>query len=566
MEVYNGVLFYWIGALRSDKPFKRFINALGIEYSQLQNSSYDGVDNVYFKLEPYKYSYTAPEKSAIVSDLNSVFSVNDEFELYIHYSGQTKRVVSNHWKQIQNTAGNKISDYTIDTVGIRATLHSDPIKYFANASLASAGVLTIRSNNNIFSRISQTAARTSPRSTPVTSVKYNKNTTHIYATLALLDNGSMFTRQGGIYDERTTVTKTTNSDVYFEYSYKVKYKVTSIATTDSYIVNQIDLVSNAMQNALRYKGSNIYAIANSASDTTLKEAVVAMNNVEAIGLTYNGFLRVDAVAMMKRKEFVNMLSRIIGAGYTESESKWYEKAIAVIVILVAIVVFVYSGGVSAATSGNLVVLSESLAATTAVLTIGMTMYAAAFPRATDQTRMIGKYAQIVGIAAMVTGVAAAIQTSWQRMVTQEAARQMAAGATEQQAAAYVAKLGIMDFIQFMVENAVNSIKSSIMSSFSSITQPSTWSLPSLSEITLTDVSGWLRNMNTAMEQYMKFFGDSKQYSTATEDEQAKKEDGVSSVYLAYTINDRIDALERMDNMIKDNLGGQKTENFLVQIT
>lgn len=555
IDVYDSNLVYWNGVVRSDTPFKRFINALGIEYAQLTEANYKGVTNVYFTLDPSKYVYTAPEKTAIVADLTSGFTVGDEFELYVHYSGETRRVVTSHWIQKPGTIGDSISDYTIDTVGIRNTLHSSPMKYFANATLESAGVL-VPNSNVALSKLQQTAKRTSPRATPVTRVEYDEDTTHLYATLALLDNGGVFAQQGTVYNERTTVTKVGESDVYFEYSYKIKYKVVTVPTVDSYVVGQIDLLSNAMATALNYKGGSIYAISNVATDTTLKEAVIAMNNIEAVGLTYQGKLRVDAVAAMKRKDFVKMLGKIFGTGYTKKKAKWYEKVIAVVLIAVAVVVGVMSGGGLAAVSSSLVSAAVALATTAAVLTIGMLVYASAFPNATDQTRMIGRVAQIVGLAAMVTGIMAGIQNAFQ-----QAAKEAIKKGTIQAAGEYT----VQQFAKDMFTKLVDSIKGSVMDKINLITTPSSWSLPDLSSITMRDVSGWLDNLDFGMRTYMRFFGESRQYSTLTENEQATKEDGVESIFLAYEMVDNNDALYRMDNMVKNNLGGQKTENFMTQI-
>lgn len=46
IEVYSSRLYYWTSStgLRSDLKFKRFINALGVEYEQLQNQKYKGVN------------------------------------------------------------------------------------------------------------------------------------------------------------------------------------------------------------------------------------------------------------------------------------------------------------------------------------------------------------------------------------------------------------------------------------------------------------------------------------------------------------------------------------------
>lgn len=575
IEVYDSRLYYWNGSVRSDTQFKRFINALGIEYTTLQNASYKGVSNVYFTLDLGKYDYSAPEKAEVVEDLNSVFKVGDEFELYVHYTGESKRSLVSQWSLKPGASGTSIGDYTINTSNIRSTLHSDPIKYFANAKLEEAAPLTIRSNPAIKS-IQQNALKSSPRSTPVTRVEYNEDTTHIYATLALLDNGSVFEQVGGIYDERTTVVNATVSNVYFQYSYKIKYRVKALATVDSYVVGQIDLVSNAMEEALGYNGSNVYAIENRATDTTLKEAVIAMNNITAVGLGYKGQLRVDVAAAMKRKDFASMLGKSFSTGYTKKKSKWYAKLLTVVIVVIAVVVFVITGGSGAAVSGNLIALSVALTAASATLTIGMLLYASAFPYATDQTKMIGNFAQIVGFAAMITGVMAAIQSSWQQYVRAEAAKiaakeSLGVATKEVMANALIqaeATATIQGYLGYMMDVAVESIinaTNTLITNVQSILSPSTWNLSGLSNLTMTDVSGWMKNLDFGMRMYSEFFGQSKQYTTLTEEDQSTKENGVESVFLANSMIDKTDALERMDMMIKNNMGGQKTENFMAQI-
>lgn len=555
VEVYSSKLIYWSGSVRSDTAFKRFINSIGVEYSALTNAEYEGVDNVYFELQPSKYSYESKEKTAIASDLNSVFSVDDEFELYVHYTGQSKRVVHNHFKYNGVGDQSKISSYVIDKDDIRTTLHSDPIKYFANASLKSSGSLTVRSASPL-SRINLIAKRVSPRSTPISVVEYDEDLNHLYSVFALFDNGSMFQQQGNVYSEIVTVKQTKDTVVYYEYSYKIKYKVIALASEASYIVNQIDLISNAMQNSLNAKSGNIYLISNHVADTKIKEAVIAMNNIESVSLTYGGKLRVDSVADMKRKEFAKMLGKILGTGYTKKKTKWHQKALAFVIIVVAVAIFYFSGGTGAAISGNMLALSASLALSATALSIGMAVYAAVFPYATDQTRIIGKFAQVVGYLAMVTGIYAAIQNSFRSMAN-EAVKKGAIESANQ----YTVSQYISDMFNSIIDDVSSQI--SDMFSFSNISEK--FSPSNLSDITMKQVSGWLDNMNTAMKMYMKFFGDKEEYKTA-EDEQAVKEDGVEPIYAAVSMIDEVDSLTRMDFMIKNNNGGQLTENFLTKIS
>lgn len=569
IQVYDPILIYWDGTVRSDVPFKRFINALGVEYNTLTSASYKGVENVYFKLDPGKYNYTAPEKAAIVIDLNSVFTVGQEFELFVHYTGTQTRVVNGHFVlKSPELDPTKFESYTIDPVAIRSTLTSDPMRYFANAiaaptgipitqsSLAAAGVATLMEHTT--TRFTQTT------SAPLTVVEYDADIHHLYSTLALLDNGSMFVQQGTVYDEMFNMTIGSSDLANYEYSYKIKYKVMTPAIVTSYIVTQIDILTNTLAFAIGSLQGNLYVIANRAIDTRLKEAAIAMNNVEAVGLVYQGRLRVDAVAAMKRKEFAKMLGKIFGSDYTKQKTKWYEKVLAIVIIIIAIVVFYFTGGVGAAISGNLVALAVSLSLASMVLTVGMMLYAAAFPYATDQTRMIGRWAQIVGYAAAITGIMGAIQQSWKTYVLAEAAKQGGGVATEASLASAQANASIGGYLKFQFQQWMGGLTSSFSSFFDAISSPTQWG-KSLSSITMNDVSGWLKTFDTAMKNYMKFFGDKVEGLTKSEDEQAIKEDGVEAFYATMAMVDEMDVLVKMDFMIRGNNGGEQTERFLTKI-
>lgn len=574
--VYSPRLVYWSGSVRSDKPFKMFVNILGIEYKSLTNAKYEGVTQVYLKLEPQKYSYVAPEKDDIVNDLNSVFSIGDEFELYVHYSGESKRVVDTHYLLRDGRPSNStdIKDYTIDKNAIRATLESDPFKYFANASLTSSGKINTAKINSIkgFPVMRVSATRRTARPAPLTVVEYDSDSTHLYSTLALLDNGSMFQKLG-VYGEMVTIKNSSDSLVYYDYSYKVKYKVVSLATNTKYIVNQIDLLTNAISSSLAYSGGKVYEATNHFADTKLKEAVIAMNNASALPITHNGKLRVDAVALMKRKDFVDMLGKILGSGYEKEKVKWYEKALAVIVVVIAIVAMYFSFGSSYAVSGSMVAAAaESLAVGAVVLSVGMVMYSSAFPSATDQTKMIGRVAQIVGLAAMITGIWAAIQNSFATMAqkagtqaSQEAAQEGASEAAQKAIMENVTReYSVGQYVKDILFNTVSDMTSQVQNMFSFENISSKFSTKGLSSLTMKDVSGWLDNLNSAMKMYMKFFGD-KIDSLKSEDEQAVKEDGVEAYYGAVAMIDEVDALVKMDYMIKGNNGGEITNRLMTRL-
>lgn len=576
VEVYNQKLVYWSGGLRGDTQFKRFVNVLGVEYESLRTQNYDGVEDVYFKLEPSKYTYGPKTKAAIVADLNAEFDLGDEFELYVHYTGESRRIVTNHFTLKSGGNPTKITDYTIDKDAIRTTLESDPMKYFANAALVSAGVLMNQAVALKGLKLNPT--RVSVRPAPVTVVEYDIDNESILSTLALLDNGSVF-QTIGVSSEIITVKRQESIYnqvvIYYEYSYKVKYRVIADATVSSYVVDQIDMLGQSISDSMAYKGGNVYALSNHALDTKLKEAVVSMNNVENLALTYHGLLRVDACAAMKRKDFAAMFGKIFGSGYTKKKTKWYQKALAIIIIVVAIVIGVLTGGAGAIAAGNLVAIGTALGVAATVATVGMMMYAAAFPYATDGVKMIGRFAQIAGLGAMVTGVFAAIQQSWQAYMRESgreiAAKQASSVVTDEVMQQAVQQANLGGYVKYLFDSLVNSATTQLQSMsdqfvsfFGKMIDPYSWSVPSLP--TMNNVSGWLGNLDTGMKLYMKFFGDKPLDLTSAESEQATKEDGVEAYYASVAMLDEVDALHKVDYMVTGSLGGEMTERFLTKIT
>lgn len=561
IQVYDNKLIYWNNTLKADIPFKRFINALGIEYAALESTNYEGIDYAYFTLNPSKYKYTAPSLSEITAQLNNTFNINDEFELKITYDGRSKRIVESHWKLITGLDPTKISSYIIDTEGIVNTLHSDPLKYFANISLESAGQPL-----NIIN------PKPSPRNTPVTTISYN-STNDIYTTLALLDNNSTFQQQGTIYNEQSQVEQSSDGNVYFIYSYNIKFKVISNIIDTSYITTCTKTVADTLQVASEYvhrkrntfnttvnleepSVHTLYSSTNVISDTAIKQAVVSMSPNEIDSLTYSGHLIVDNVALMKRKDFAKMLALIFGSDIEQEDAKWYEIIVAVILVVIAVIIAIHSFGAAGGISNALVAAAAGLAAGSAALSVGLVVYASAFPTAMDMIKIIGKFAQVIGVLAMITGVMAAIQTAFNK-----AAQTALANKTISDVSQYTTT----QFIKDILIKAYESVKTSVMNKIAYIIDPSKWSITDISSITLNDVSGWLSNIGDGFKLYNKFFGHSKQYNTLTEEAQATKEEGVESIYLANEMLYNNDVLQKIDTIIKNNNGGQKTENFLIQI-
>lgn len=585
--VYSDKLIFWSrgSGLREDKAFKDFLKVIGISFESLKEANYKGAQYVYLKLNTDKYSFKTPQLHEIVIGLNEFFSIGDEFELHVHYLGDTKQVVDSHWSLIPGKDPTKISSYTIDKIGIRNTLHSDPVKYFANSDPVPAGIPYSQAHPII--KISQTIHnKLTYKTIPITSVDYDEDKS-VYTTLAILDNGSMFTQVGDIYEETTDINIIGNT-VYLSYAYKIKYKVTKKVTDSSYIVHQITRVAKSIQESYENKNKTNSTAhkENIVEDTTIKQAIISMINqdlddlfinesecennknntrkalfggIQNTTLSYSGYyynyLLVDEAAKMGRKNFATMLGKIIDTGYKKRKTKWWKKVLGAVLFVGSLLLGPYLYGLS-----TLAAAAEAAAVSAIALTISTFIYAKMAPYDTSMVKLIARVAQIIGHIATIAGVMSAIENTFNKFAEQAVEKGIIKEVTE-----YTIKQFVVDYITDFITNTVQNFFKDLMTKFTNIIDFKKWSLSNLNEITMSDVSGWLRNLDTGMKLYMKFFGESKQFSTLTENEQAVKEHGVENIYIAYDMVSNVDALDRLNTMINNNTGGQKTENFMTQI-
>ena len=567
IEVYDEKLYWYQGSVRTDKPFLRFMGKFNQSLAKLQAHDFSQVNAVYFQLNTGKVAYVPQLLPEIAQKINGTFSVGDTVELFIHYGGETRRIVDSHW----DTSG---SEPIVDTEAIVAELFSNPQKYFANNYLGSVG--TQYSSSVPYTWTSTLA---NAKITPATRVEYNEDTTSILATLALLDNGSVFSQVGSVYDSIVSTTVMSDGSLTYELSFKVKYQKVATCTTSSYLATEIKKLMDAISYSLGLKNGNVYARSNQVSDTTLKQAVIAMNVAGEIeGLTYAGRLRVDAVANMKKSEFVSILGNIMETGYDKKKTKWYQKALGILIIIAGIYLMIKTAGVGSKEGMSLASVGLAMLYGSAYFTMGMLVYARIAPSATDMVKIIGQFATVTGIAGAILGGYAAIQQSFKQYATQAAtdatiaAYESGVVSSEELMKVYVeseAKYTVSQYLVDVIGNQamgmVNKVQSFFTTDFWSSTADKFTTSQGLSSITLNDVSGGLKNLETGLELYQKFFNPYKDLPSATDD-QAKKQDGVESIYTAMDMIDEIDALYKMDYLMQTNEGGKITENFLVQNT
>ena len=578
IRVYQKSLIYWQGGMTLNASQKRFINKIGLSYEELASQSYEGVENCYFKLNGSKYTYEPMDAVEIANDLSNAFAIGDEFEVAVSYGGDLRRYTTT-FIQPDGTGG-----YTVDTAGIRAMLNSDRVKYFANAKTEAAGSMFQETETSIYN-VSVGRNRTAI-STPVTKLEYNDSDTgngKLYDCLAMLDDGTTF-QEIGINTERVTAVETKdqygNSHVIGEYSYIVKFRVIATPTHASYITTQCSTVANAVKASMLYTGAVNISMTNHAQDTLIKQAVLLMSNPSSHPAFYNGYLRVDYCASIKRKDFVKIFGQIFDSGYTKKKTKWYEKVIAIVIIIIAVVITFFFGPVVGAL----------------FLSIATMLYAAAFPHATQMIRLMGHVALVLGISAGISNIYNIAMQSYEVVTVQvvlqvgSAVLQSAGiaamilgdkelGATLMMAGNMMNAASSTDFAKGLnldgmslsevfgsitteVTKSISELPQTILDSVSDIASGSV--LSESSPITMGQVGGWMKNLDTAMKLYSQFFITPYKPPVNSED-QASKESGVAEYYEVVNMIDNTDLLDRVSKYRDDMFGGEQTEMYIAGI-
>ena len=138
--------------------------------------------------------------------------------------------------------------------------------------------------------------------------------------------------------------------------------------------------------------------------------------ISETNLNYAGKLKVAGLSALNNKQFVKTFLPQVANGYSKKKTKWYKKALVVIidiiVIVIAVVVFVFTGG--------------NFKAVSVVFALGamvQSALAAYWARNGDYTaaEYAGKHAQFLATGAMVAGVAAVVNGIYETSVEQAVA-------------------------------------------------------------------------------------------------------------------------------------------------
>ncbi|RLG28384.1 hypothetical protein DRO03_09995, partial [Methanosarcinales archaeon] len=272
-----------------------------------------------------------------------------------------------------------------------------------------------------------------------------------------------------------------------------------------------------------------------------------------------GRLIKSKVDNMKRYEFVNLLSDCLDTDFKAEEASIGEKIFAVVIIIVAIVVTLWTAGAFAPAAMSMTSLALGLGYASLVLTVGGLVLSQMGLSAQGLIKIIGKVAQIVGIAASILGIVAAAQAAF---------KAAAEAAVKEGTIKTTAEYTLKAFAEDMIDAAVDSVMDSISNVFDVLSGP----MDILDKIgsTIDSLTGFMKNLQKGMEMYNKFMsssGDSNTPPAPTEEQLSK----TSFQYpeQMFQLQEQMvyeqDALQKMSAMKENQFGLARTEKLMEQI-
>ena len=447
--VYDKKLYYYRSKEFIDtKQLKRFLKSLGIVWEEFLEQEIDGeIDDIWFFIEP-KYEWdgshagdtrigstssttqlVGPNASEIVSKFNEAFEIGQEITVTVDYGGANKRYVSGHETSWSINEAGVIVAEPLDTVAIRATLDSNPWYYFANSTH-----LDYTKDSNQFQTVNTTyqdmdygdVYNPSSRMLGTTQVS---STVHALGIFALMGSPA-FIKEGEVFDEKQITSDGQLGGQAAKYTYSQKYIYKGLVE-DTKLVSDIGAwfegrkkLTIAHRPVFRAVGEYRADVNYHTKDTSYKKALEGMElyldpdtgeattNVSN-SLFSNGQLRVEPARLMRRRHFVEMIATSLETDYEVEEASTFEKILAVVIIIAAIVIGIMSAGTMFGPAG-IAWSAVATAAGTASVILAVGMYVLSMVgglSAQGLVKMIGAFAQIVGIIAMAAGIMTAIQNA-----------------------------------------------------------------------------------------------------------------------------------------------------------
>lgn len=461
IEVYVPYMHFYVNGFISDTVTKKFVKAIGMSWEELTSQDVDSeIETMSFILrDGFEWdgshansditstpvgSKDPPDTFIIADMLNSSIPLGEEFTATVSYGGSLKRYINEHELSWIAT-GTSIESGPLDTDTIREVLHSNPWYYLANSRH-----IQYDKNSNpfyVYSGNVNTNTSTSsyvPRNSALCDVATSSSSP--YGIFALLGDDLSFTvsrdTAGNAIasEEKVTTNSTVGNNEIVRYVYSYTYVFNGV-TPSSPIVKEIyDWIQNYYPDG---KGNGIElnprdkineTKVTATIDTKFKNAILGMysntllngsSTVEDSLYLYDydwmgeqtTYLKVDSCAVMKRSDFVKMLSKSIDTDYTVEDKDWWEDLVMFVLIIIVIVVSYFTAGLATGASVSAIAAFASYAAIGFTLS-GMLLTQTGGLSSAGNVKILGSFATVFGYIAMITGIYSLIQNATKKLAAQ----------------------------------------------------------------------------------------------------------------------------------------------------
>lgn len=397
VKVFNKQMVVWPGT-DSNKNVVKILKMFGM-YANIKQAKFEGITNYYLWLNPAKMdNYATISKDIIVNHLNAVIP-NYEFQIVLNYTDAEDPKKFNGWTSEQVSTWFLANYATLRTgayVECRGnTLVAEAVGYYVPLDVS--GNFAVRT---VSATVTPIAYRTSAGLTAYHS--------GISVELAAK-------QVSPLQEDDTIVDMMLN-----ETDPNRKNKITTVFGLDA--DTDDDTAAAWLVNAAR-TGGIFRSITNRGSNKTNE-------------IWYRGQLRTQILdsSYVDRDTFASILASSMDTGYTKKKTKWWKKLLSIVIVVIAVVLSVPTGGLSMATLGTFAV---NLGIAALVLTA--VQFVVAKSGDTGWAQYLGKFVQVVGIASMIAGIGSFIQNTVAKLAQD------------------TAKQGLIDTAMAAVKNAVTEV-------------------------------------------------------------------------------------------------------------
>ena len=507
--VYDKKLVFHQGdSYQESVPLKRFLNGMGVKWKEfIESPVEEEIEQVYFYIDPtydWDGSYAGdskvgtstfsttqlvvPTRKEIAAMFNDSLEVGKEIRVNIEYGGPSKRYVGSHKLEWHINEAGVIESEAIDTVAIRESIESNPWYYLANARLSGytldnpqfqlydGGLINIPNHPNRPSNRLRGSCAVSTSYEGYTKQPGGPDAEYQLGIFAAMGSNS-FERVDDSLDEDIATDNTVRIDgEVLKYTYSYRYVFKGISEDDE-LIDQI-LEYYTLQKPFKLNkrlaitpvGQYREGLLSNTKDTiykrVLKDMLVYLDPYTGVStqdvsnsLFSNGQLRVKESSLMRRSDFVTMIATSLETDFEVEEAEWWEKILTIVIVILAIVAFIYTLGSSGAVTAALI--SQAAGYSALVLTIGgyaLSMFGGL--SAGGLVEIIGQFAQIVGIIAMVAGVYAAIEAAGQvaaKQALQSAGKEVTAEAVKQE----MLTRTLMDNVGALLDQSIDAVMTKV---------------------------------------------------------------------------------------------------------